>query len=127
MELYKKTSLSDTSSTEFVIFPEPNVVRHIDEKPREWYNNQDHYEFLDYVKRGEKFYTYVCYGVQYESDVYWDYDECKAEMEKHARDYVEEYGEPAEMAVFTHKVMRCSGFDKEGVEIGWEDYKYEEE
>ena len=129
MELYKKTN-TNGNTTEYIVFPEDN------DRPREWYDGygEDKYDyhFVGNVKRGEKFYIFVCRDTQDESEIYWDYEDCKIAMVKYARDYVADVDDPANMSLNSYKVLRCTDaydkfYGKRAIDMKVEDFTIEEE
>ena len=124
MRLYKKTSTTDSTNTDFEVYAEKSPVcrRYRDDFPDHVYaENGYNYEFIWYVERGTKFYTVVCHNTQSESKLFWDKDEAIAYLKDFARDFREEYEEEPEMELFTHKVVKCTTeYENDAIALSWE-------
>lgn len=114
MELYKKKNCF-TGEIDYQIVPEK------EDRPREYYDGPAGdilCYFVDYVKSGERFYTFYCRNTNYESDICWEKEEAKNEMEHYRQDLEAELDEEEiETWIVTYVVKRCGDVNDGGIDV----------
>ena len=94
-------------------------------RPREYYDGPAGdilCYFVDYVKSGERFYTFYCRNTDYESDICWEKTEVKKEMEGYRQGLQTELNEEGvdeevDAWIVTYVVKRCGNVNDGGIMI----------